>query len=92
MGLSCDHMTGFSLSSENMASAQQCMIEFEAFSCLKQAIVHFLWILSTEVDCQLLNSAAVGACETHFNWWGPVPNQSLRILIQQIATDMVTSH
>ncbi len=75
-----------------MASTQQCVIEIEAFSCLKPAIVGFLLDFEHRNTVLATHPAAVGACEAHFNWWGPVLNQSLRILIQQIAADVVASH
>ncbi len=33
----------------------------------------------TRTSLPATHAAAIGACEAHFNFWGPVPNQSLDI-------------
>ncbi len=62
-----------------MADAPWSVLNIEAYSCLKQAIARFL------LDFENCNRV----CEAHFNFWGPVPNQALRAIIQQIAADVV---
>ncbi len=74
-----------------MADAQQ-IIEIEAFSCLRQAIVRFLLDFEARTGLPATHVAAIGACEAHFNFWWPVPNQSLWVLITQIAGDVIASH
>ncbi len=74
-----------------MADTQR-VIEIEVFSCIRQAIVRFLFDFETRTGLPATHSVVIGACEAHFNFWGPVPNQSLRILITQIAGDVVASH
>ncbi len=41
---------------------------------------------------QATHPVAIRACEAHFNFWGPVPNQALRAVIQQITASVVTLH
>ena len=74
-----------------MANAQKVIV-IEAFSCLRQAIVRFLLDFETRTSLPATHTAAIGACEAHLNFWEPVPNQSLWVLITQIAIDVVASH
>ena len=68
------------------------MIDIEAYSCLEQSIAH--WLINFEDQSGLLatHPATIGACEAHFNFWGPTPNLALQAVIQQIAMSIVTSH
>ncbi len=84
-------MTGNSLSLK-MASAQWTVLEIEAFNCLKQAIVRFLIHFKRTNQVPASHPAAVGATETHFNFWGPVSNQALWALIERITMDVVALH
>ena len=74
-----------------MADAQR-FIDIEAFSYLKQAIVCFLINFEQRMGLPANYATAIGACEAHFNFWGPTPNQSLGIIINQCAANVVASH
>ncbi len=88
------HDLGFSLSFlyNNMADSVQKFIDTDAFLCLKQSIVHFLIVFERKSGLPATHTAAIGACEAHFNFWGPTPNECLRIVIQQCAENVVASH
>ncbi len=75
-----------------MADAPWRVLDLEAYSCLKQAIVRFLIDFEDHNEVLVTHPAMIGACEAHFNFWGPVPNLALRAVIQQIATSVVASH
>ncbi len=68
------------------------MIDIEAYSCLKQSIA--CWLINFEDQSGLLvtHPAAIGACEAHFNFWGPTPKLALRAVIQQITVSIIASH
>ena len=68
------------------------VIDIEAYSCLKQSIAR--WLINFEDQSRLpaTHAAAIGACEAHFNFWGPTPNLALQAVIQQIAASVITSH
>ncbi len=51
----------------------QCMIEIEAFSCLRQAIVRFLIDFECCTGLPATHPQGVGACEAHFQLLGPCP-------------------
>ncbi len=60
-----------------MANNTQCVIEVEAFSTLRQAIVRFFINFEQHTGLPVTHPQGLGACEAHFNWLGPVPNQSI---------------
>ncbi len=75
-----------------MASAPWSVLNLEAYSCLKQAIARFLLDFEHRNRVPVTYLATIRACKAHFNFWGPVPNQALRVVIQQIITNVVASH
>ncbi len=74
------------------ANTAWSVLDIEAYSCLKQSIAHWLINFEDQIGLPVTHPAAIGACEAHFNFWGPTPNLALQVVIQQITTSIITSH
>ncbi len=71
-----------------MTFANMDVIEVEAFSCLKQSIT---WRIIFEVGQQNqspIDWHVIDWVIDYFNPWAPIPNQYLRILVQQLAQNV----
>ncbi len=83
MGWSHDWVFLLFLVQQKMADSAQKFIDTEAFSCLRQAFVCFLIHFSRNSGLPATHSAAIDACEAHFNFWEPTPIECPWMVSQQ---------
>ncbi len=89
MGVSCDHVTGSSLSF--LLQFNMDVVKIEAFSFIRQEITHRLIIVSRSQNQSPLVRSVINTVIDYFSVFAPVENQSFRTLVICLAFNVYLS-